>query len=325
MALSVSALNRYIPKFLRSERRASATRLRPVVLSRQRIFILPTRYGVIFGCLLFVMLVGSTNYNNSLGFMLTFLLASLGLVSILHAYRNMARLTIRAGKSIPVFCDEQAKYILHVDNDHQQARYAIAFQLTDQAPTIIDVPANSTARVELHLPATRRGLLPITTVTISTRFPLGLVHAWSHLNLTAACLVYPRPAAMNIGIMSSFSDGNGNKSSQKSGNDDFLGFRNYHPGDSPRHVDWKAVARGQEMLTKQFSDNENRELWLDWNSLQHLDTEERLSQLCRWIIDIEAAGSRYGLRIPGRQIPIGQGAEHRHRCLETLALYEETN
>jgi len=255
--------------------------------------------------------------------MLTFLLASLGMTSILHSYRNMARLTIRPGKSIPVFCDELAKYVLHVDNHHGQARYAIAFQLAQQAPVIIDVLADSTTQIELPSPATQRGWLPITTLTISTRFPLGLVHAWSHLNLTTACLVYPRPAAAGMEIPSSSVGTGGNKTSRKIGNDDFLGVRNYHPGDSPRHIDWKAVARGQELLTKQFADNENSELWLDWNSLGNLDTEARLSQLCRWVIDADAAGNRYGLRLPLLHVPIGQGVEHRHQCLEALALYRD--
>ena len=241
MALSVSALNRFIPRFLRGERRVSASRLRPVVLSRQRIFILPTRYGLIFGFLLFVMLVGSTNYSNSLGFMLTFLLASLGMISILHAYHNMAHLTIRAGKAIPVFCGEQARYILHVDNEHHQPRYAMAFQLAGQAPIVLDVPADGVTQVELRLPTTKRGWLPISTLTIATRYPLGLVYAWSHLNLTMACLVYPSPAVSNRELSSSFIESGGGKSSHNTGIDDFLGFRNYHPGDSPRHVDWKAV------------------------------------------------------------------------------------
>ncbi|HEY4731926.1 MAG TPA: DUF58 domain-containing protein [Gammaproteobacteria bacterium] len=320
--MSASVFNRYIPKFLRSERRTSTTRALPVKLSRQRIFILPTRYGVIFGLLLFVMLVGSTNYSNSLGFVLTFLLASLGIISILHSYRNMARLTIHTGKSVPVYCGELARYVLHVDNDSGPMRYAIGFQLGKQLPDIIDIQANGTTRLELRQPATKRGWLPMNTLTISTRFPLGLVHAWSRLNLSAACLVYPRPAGMNLDIPSSASDNMGEKISQSTGNDDFLGFRNYHPGDSPRHVDWKAVARGQELLTKQFADTENSELWLDWDSLPGLDTEQRLGQLCHWVLDIEAAGSRYGLRLPDLQIPIGHGAEHKHRCLEALALYE---
>ena len=269
-----------------------------------------------------MMLVGSTNYSNSLGFMLTFLLAGLGMISILHSYHNMARLTIRAGKSNPVFCGEQARYVLHVDNENRQPRYAVAFQLVGQTPVIVDIPANCTSQVEVRATTTRRGWLPITTLTISTRFPLGLVHAWSHLNLTASCLVYPHPAIPGMEIVTSSADMGGNRSSQRTGIDDFLGFRNYHPGDSPRHVDWKAVARGQELLTKQFADNENSELWLDWHMLPGLDTEERLSQLCRWVIDVDASGNRYGLRMPDRVIPMGQGSEHLHQCLETLAVYK---
>ena len=162
-------------------------------------------------------------------------------------------------------------------------------------------------------------------MTIATRYPLGLVYAWSHLNLTMACLVYPSPAVSNRELSSSFIESGGGKSSHNTGIDDFLGFRNYHPGDSPRHVDWKAVARGQELLTKQFPDTENQELWLDWDMLQGLETEARLSQLCRWVIDIDTSGSRYGLKLPDRKIPIGTGSEHRHRCLEALAIFEGGN
>ena len=322
MGLSVSALNRYIPKFLRRERRVSATRTRPIVLSQQRIFILPTRYGVIFALLLFVMLVGSTNYSNSLGFLLTFLLASLGMISILHAYRNLARLTVHAGKAQAVFCGQQARYVLQVDNQHKQNRYAIMFHLVQQTPVMIDVMGFSTANIELTQPTTRRGWLPISTVTIATRYPLGLVQAWSHLNLMTTCLVYPRPAMSSMTMPASSADKGDNKPSHKTGSDDFLGFRNYHPGDSPRHVDWKAFARGQDLLTKQFSDGETREQWLDWEDLQGLDSEERLSQLCRWVIDADAAGCRYGLRLPGTRFDIGLGTDHKHRCLEALALFE---
>jgi len=61
----------------------------PVRLDLRRIFILPTRSGIIFGLILMAMLIGSINYNNSLGFLLTFTLVGLGLVSILHTFRNL--------------------------------------------------------------------------------------------------------------------------------------------------------------------------------------------------------------------------------------------
>jgi uncharacterized protein (DUF58 family) len=108
---------------------------------------------------------------------------------------------------------------------------------------------------------------------------------------------------------------------QGRGSDDFAGLRNYHPGDSLRHVHWKALARQQGMLTKQFGGDRSEELWLDWQVLHGNDTETRLSILTRWIITAERDGLCYGLRLPGTVIPPGHGPAHRHRCLEKLALY----
>src|SRR6056297_394300 len=50
----------------------------PVRLASRRIYILPTGVGVTYGLMTFAMLLGSMNYNNSMGFALTFVLAALG-------------------------------------------------------------------------------------------------------------------------------------------------------------------------------------------------------------------------------------------------------
>jgi len=74
-----------------------------VFLSQRRVYILPTRHGLTFGLAVILMLIGSINYNLSLGYVLTFLLAGLGIVSILHTFRNLAHLYVSAGRVAPVF------------------------------------------------------------------------------------------------------------------------------------------------------------------------------------------------------------------------------
>src|SRR6185295_15807851 len=82
----------------------------PLQLDRHRIYILPTRFGVLYGFVLFTMLLASMNYNNSSGFALTFLLGSLALVAMLHCYRNLAGIIIEgvtagetfAGSTLPL-------------------------------------------------------------------------------------------------------------------------------------------------------------------------------------------------------------------------------
>jgi uncharacterized protein (DUF58 family) len=105
------------------------------------------------------------------------------------------------------------------------------------------------------------------------------------------------------------------------GREDFAGLRQYQPGDSPRHIAWKAVARDDVLLTKQFTGHAAGELWLTLD-LQpaHLDLEAKLSRLTRWVLDAHTAGITYGLKLPGVVVRMGSGEAHRERCLEALAL-----
>lgn len=296
----------------------------PFELNRKRIFILPTRHGLLFSVVLFIMLLGAVNYNNSLAYMLTFLLVSVAIVSMLHTYRNMAGLVFRAGHSEPVFAGQQALFEIHIDHEDDSIRYSINLEARGQSPVIIDILANQTTDAVIGLPATKRGYLNPGRITVHTRYPLGIFRAWSYVDLTMRCLVYPQPAPRGLLPFKS-PRCLSNEGDQGRGADDFIGFRTYHPGDSLRHVHWKAVAREQGMLTKQFGGDRVEELWLDWETLYQVDHESRLRQLCRWVLDADEKLLHYGLRIPGKIIPPDHSAEHRRICLESLALFDIEN
>jgi len=290
-------------------------------INRERLFILPTYYGVIFGLMLLVMLLGSLNYDNSLGFMLTFLLSGLGFIAILHTYQNIVNISVRPGRSQAVFVGQQARFGIVIDNPDKHPRLAISLRGTDTLPIICDVPARGHIQVFLPTKAEKRGRLPMEIATIATRYPLGLYRAWSYVKVDMHCLVYPQPLAKQT-LSSLGMTLEGNVVRDESGNDDFRGQRNYHPGDSIRHINWKVVARAQPPVTKQFHSNESAETWLDWDNCTMNDIEERLSELCRWVLDADEFGLRYGMRIPGRVIEPDVGEAHKHRCLEALALFE---
>lgn len=292
-----------------------------VTLERRRIYALPTRYGVLFAAMLFVMLLGSINYNNSLGFMLTFLLASLASVSILYTYRNIAQLRLSAGRSLPAYAGGSASFIVHVQHDDRLTRHALSLAPRHGPAHITDIAAKSTEAIEISLPAPKRGRLSLPRITVSTTYPLGLVRAWAYADLDMRCLVYPRPAPY-CPLPSAARQDPGEHGGTAAGSDDFLGFRAYRNGDSPRHVHWKALARALPLLTKNFAASESPELWLDWSALPQLDTETRLRQLCRWVLEAQDSKRAYGLRLPGVTIAPGHGDAHQQRCLEALALFE---
>jgi uncharacterized protein (DUF58 family) len=292
-----------------------------VSLDRSRVFILPTGAGLAFAFMLLVMLFGSINYNNSLGHMFSYLLGSMAMVSIFHTYRNLVMLGFTVGKVKPVYAGERAGFEIRVTNPDVYARIGIIVESAGQLPLSIELRPLQTSSVMLFRDTTRRGVLELGRCRVSSCYPLGLFRAWSHLNLHMHCLVYPRPGPRRPLPQTSAYKPNwpGDK---RGGVDDFSGFRPYRPGDSPRHIFWKAAAREQTLLTKQFGGDLADELWLDWRDLDALDTETRLSQLCRWVLDASHERLCYGLRLPGVEIAVASGDAHKQRCLETLARFE---
>lgn len=312
-------LRRYLDRWLFQ---LHGTQAGSIVLAQRRIFILPSRYGTIYVAALLLMLTGSINYNLSLGFILTFMLAALGVNSILHTFRNLARLRISAGRAEAVFCGEYARFKLIFENTGALSRYSIGLTRDGRYETYIDVAAGQSATACIDIPAPRRGIMRPGRITVFTRFPLGLCYAWAYADLDARCTVYPRIETQAPALpLPSAHHGLG--LSHGLGQEDFAGLRSYSPGDSPRHVAWKAAAREQGLMTKQFSGRADTELWLDWRATpETLDTEARLSRLTRWVLDAHTASISFGLRLPEIELQPAAGDAQRERCLEALALFE---
>jgi len=60
----------------------------------------------------------------------------------------------------------------------------------------------------------------------------------------------------------------------------------------------------------------------DLEQVPGADLESRLSVMARWIVDAEARGETFGLRLPGLEIPPQPGLQQRRRCLAALAEYK---
>ena len=297
----------------------------PIVLIQRRVYILPARHGILFAVVLLMMLLGSINYGLSLGFVLTFLLAALALNAMLYTFRNLVRLQVTAVRTAPVFAGEAALFTLNLANPGSATRHAIGISRERRARTAGDytvVPAGASSRISISIPSERRGRLSAGRLTLFTRFPLGLYHAWSYVHPDVSCIVYPRPAPAAPPLPRSES-ASGSGASYGAGQDDFAGLRTYHAGDPPRHVAWKIAARGQGLHTKQFSGQAASEVWLEWHALPpRMDAEEKIACLARWVLDAHAQRMAYGLRLPRLEVPMAGGDAQRERCLEALALYE---
>ncbi len=291
-----------------------------IELHQGRVYILPTRSGLIFGLMFFTMLLGALNYSNNMGFALAFLLTAVAVVSIHHCQRNLAGLHLSISGCAPVFAGEPVECTVHLTNPGRGPRWQIAAGPAAERTPAIDLPPGTSASLTLRLPTERRGRLRCPSIRVSTRHPLGLFESWALLYPRQELLVYPRPAASREVPLPPAAASLENSGAAVRGSDEFFGLRLPLPGESRSRIAWKAWARSGVLLAKDYRSGAGS-AWLDWDAMPASDPEERLSLLTRLVVDAEATGQPFGLRLPGVTLPPTAGREHGHRCLEILATW----
>lgn len=290
----------------------------PLRLTNRRLYILPTRIGLVFGLLLFGLLLASVNYGISLGYLFTFLLAGVGVAGLFHTQRNLLGLNLRPLAVAPVFAGESAHFRLLLENPSPRLRGAFILIHPDALSHQVDLPASGTAELDLALAQPRRGFHSPGKLTLASTWPLGLFRCWTVFALDWGALVYPRPADSPLPFPPA--SGHGQAAYWRlPGSDEFSNLRDYRPGDSPRRIAWKSLARGRPPLTKQFAGSGGGEAWLNWDDCPEQETEARLARLVRWAIDAEQAGLTWGVVLPGTRLSPGRGAQHLKQALEALA------
>ena len=292
----------------------------PVELNSSRVYILPTRVGVIYTLLLLFLLLGSINYTKSLGFMLTFLLVSTGMVGMLMTWRTLAGLKVNGLGASPVFAGQVAAFAVELENSLADQRYAISVASRTQVGDTVDIAPGSITTARFNQPMDKRGYQNPGRIKIMSEFPLGLFIAWTWVDLSMHCLVYPVPAS-TAPIISSIDSQSGEEQAEGVGLEDFAGLKKFQPGDSWRRISWKAAARLDELYSKEFTGGQPERQWIDWLTIDEPSQEVRLSMMTRLVLDAQQAGRHYGLRLPGLEINPDNGTAHQHQCLKALALY----
>ena len=291
-----------------------------VTLTRDRVYIVPTKAGLIFSLLLLTLLIGSINYEKNLGFILTFLLTGIGNVLLLATWRNIAGLKLKSGEALPVFAGETASFNVQIINQQLLDRYSIAISQHGGEQDIVDCAANSQQLIHFNVTADKRGRLNAGRFRLYTGFPSGLFTAWTWLDLSMNCMVYPSPDKNTRLPVFDHSD-SGDADIPGQGLENFSHLRKYHQGDNISRISWKAAAKTDQLFTKEFIGAKPVSHWINWNDIPARDNEQRLSIMTALIIHAEKHQQTYGIKLPEEQIQPDSGSKHYHRCLTALALY----
>jgi uncharacterized protein (DUF58 family) len=292
----------------------------PLTVVRRRVYILPTRFGLLYGLIIFGMLLAGLNYDNNLALALTFTLAALGVVAMHYCHRNLAGLELKAVEAEPVFAGQPGTVRLELLNASAVERIDLEIRADAADSICVAVPAGERFSCAVPVMARRRGRNRVARLAIATRFPLRLFRAWAWAYDCVDFIAYPKPEG-RLPPPEIAPSASGRHDTPSAGDEDFAGLRAYQLGDSSRRVSWKAFARTEQLLSKEYSGTARRWLLLDWSSTPGPDVEARLSQLARWVVDAERAADAYALALPGTRLALGIGAAHRRRCLLALALH----
>ena len=321
-------------------------------MKQEKLRLRPTGLWLIFGPVLGCMWLAAVNYPNNLVYAILYLIGSLSFISVFHTWRNLGSLRIEHMRIQPAFAGEDVRIDIHLRNPSRQTIYGLFFSrigdevgLTRRPVPLhtsngggVRIDPGDSCTVELVLarkqllfrwwrfvsvPAPgsseRRGIYRFDTLLVKSSFPFGLFWAAFRVPVDAEYFIYPKPKGLSDWPGLHPSGAAGSPASQLPG-DDFAGVRAYMPGESLRHVDWKAFARGRPLSVKQFSGGSGHELWLDAADLSRLPLEARLSQLALWVVEAEKAEIPYALKLGRVTLPLGLGAAQSRRALEALAV-----
>lgn len=289
--------------------------------SQKTIFILPSGAGVVFGLLLLVMLVTGINYQNSLIYLLTFMLGALFVGAMHQTHRNLAGLTVtlvRAGEGT-AGDDIPFRFRLTAGKDDS---LSVHLSVEDSNLGPIHVLAGESQTVTLPVPSAYRGYLRPDRIRIETRYPFGLLKAWSWLRPAASGVAWPRPVPAPESQSTVEDDSDNDRARRKAGQDE-ADLRPWREGDLSPRVMWKRFARSGQMVVADWQAQQGSPHWLDFAAFPGTDTELRLSYLAWQVAERSARGERFGLSLPGESIEPDTGPVHTQRCLTALAVYGE--
>lgn len=293
------------------------------VLSNKNVFILPTKFGAAFIVFVLLLFLLGTNYQNNVIILFSYLLGSFFVTSMLHTFYNLSALSLKQVGDIDGFVGESLHFPVVLNSS--RPRFNLHFNLHGQGVTqLIDFVDEETS-VQIPFTSESRGTMSLGRLRVSSEFSYGLFKAWTQIEFRSQATVYPKPIPLTQGyklsdVVTPTKDGeDGRFSDHKPGVDDFYALKTYQVGEPLSHVAWKQVARKKGWYTKDYRENETRDLYLNLQDMPANNIERQLSMLCFLVLELHQQGQTFGIKLRDKVINANNGQQHLQECLVALA------
>lgn len=183
--------------------------------------------------------------------------------------------------------------------------------------------------VTLSLKPRRRGRLELAGLKIARSEPLGLARGLTRVPLEGRIIALPRRyrlPAIALPGRRRFQQGGVSHAVTVGDSTEFIGLREYRPGDPLHKIDWKSTARAGVPVVKEYQDEffERHALILDTSSARGEDAcfEEAVAVAASFVYAIDTRECLLDLLFVGGEVrtyTAGRGQLHTEHMLEVLA------
>lgn len=297
-------------------------------MDMSNVFIFPSKFGIVYCLLCGLLFILGTNYRNNLMLLFSYFLLAMFLVNLLVSYANFVRLKVQLGKLSSVYALNDCPLPLWLGDSHCQniselncaGKIHFRFWGSERQKSIES--ENHSNPVVLNLPTDKRGYMVLPRITIESFYPLGLFRCWTHIRFINKVLIYPQPIPTELIIENQLTgEEEALDLDTLPGQNDFDALKSYERGEPLSRVAWKLVAKGGDMMTKQFSDSYNSALWLDIRHYNDQGLESAISKLTWLVIELTQRKASFGLILGEQRIEVNTGNPHMEKCLEALAVF----
>ncbi|ENU29524.1 hypothetical protein F991_02572 [Acinetobacter sp. CIP-A165] len=283
---------------------------RSKTLLQKDILVFIHTHGFLYLALILITFIAGINYGNNLILGFCFLLSAILCISFYLTFKQLHALHIEVVNTEVGQVGQVLTLKLFLKQKSNVARY-LRVQWHDQEQIFYLDQAQQS--LELGFFPQQRGEYAFDTIKIYSTYPLGLVRAWTYLNLKQKVWIAPKAYDWQ-------KEHKNQPSHTNDSLDEFRELRTFQQGDSYQNVAWKQVARGQGFFIKMFEAQANHQhLEIDYQQIPVQSHEEKLSFMMGLIEQCEQFGDDYALILPHARLESGQGSSQLIQAKRLLA------
>ncbi|RJR30712.1 MAG: DUF58 domain-containing protein [Desulfobacteraceae bacterium] len=274
--------------------------------------------GYIYIVVTILISVAAINTGNNLLYIISSLMLALMAVSGAASFFNLFFIDVELHPPEEIFAGIPARFSLTTGKKRGSSFF---LKFTTPYGFAVAPFLSGVTEQGLWLTFPERGEISISDVRIRSGFPLGFFYRSKIQPVELKFLVYPKPMATEVPLLSGGSIGGERRSDSRLGEmgDEVKELRGYRESDPLKSVDWKATARRGRMIVREFYHLEGDTLFIEL-SKKTGGWERKLSSACHLILEGHRKKLLLAMNLPHRKFEPGKGETQKKNLLEALAL-----